>query len=190
MFDPHRTRWNDRRYYTRKGQVLQAKKTEVPYLIEPNRVDAYKRYILKNHIVTSADFPSPPPVIPTIDSIKFSEDPTIYPISALSLTTGPVTVAGRTQTIILTTSSADSNYWEVDILFLNDSYATYTIPAGCRYKTFVGSDPVNDAFALYSNNKRLIEIGQNHSRLPLQSLAILQNNFFDKSTINFSDVPA
>ena len=70
MFDPHRTRRNDRRYYTRKGQVLQAKRTEVPFSIEPNKVDAYKEYIIKNNLFSFPPVPPSPSTIISIDAIS------------------------------------------------------------------------------------------------------------------------
>ena len=50
MFDPQRIRSYNRRrsYYTRKGQVNQAKAVNIPFTIESNKVQAYKEYLIKN----------------------------------------------------------------------------------------------------------------------------------------------
>ena len=53
MYDPHRLRHNDRRYFTRKGQIIQAKAVNPPFTIEANKVDAYKEYIIKNRLIPS-----------------------------------------------------------------------------------------------------------------------------------------
>ena len=60
MFDPHRTRRSNRRYYTRKGQVLQASPVDVNPVIDQRLVPIYKNYLLKNNLVNS--IPSPPPI--------------------------------------------------------------------------------------------------------------------------------
>lgn len=51
MFDPHRTRRSDYRYYTRKGQVLQASRVNVNPTIDQRLVPIYKKYLLKNNLV-------------------------------------------------------------------------------------------------------------------------------------------
>ena len=61
MYDPHRLRRNDRRYYTRKGQIIQAKAFNAPFTIESNKVEAYKEYILQNKLIPKPPTPPPPP---------------------------------------------------------------------------------------------------------------------------------
>nr|QRV61601.1 hypothetical protein [Circular ssDNA virus sp.] len=70
MFDPHRTRRSDRRYYTRKGQVLQANRVNIAPIIEQRLVPIYKDYLIKNSLLPSV--PIPPPVI-TLDGIAISD---------------------------------------------------------------------------------------------------------------------
>lgn len=53
MFDPHRTRRSDYRYYTRKGQVLQASRVNINPVIDQRLVPIYKNYLLKNNLVQS-----------------------------------------------------------------------------------------------------------------------------------------
>ncbi|AER30024.1 unknown [Po-Circo-like virus 22] len=66
MFDPHRTRRSDRRYYTRKGQVLQASRVNTQPIIEARLVPVYKNYLISNGLA----FEEPPPV--PISSIEIS----------------------------------------------------------------------------------------------------------------------
>lgn len=187
MFDPHRTRRNDRRYYTRKGQVIQARNIPAPFTIDRSKVDAYKEYIIQNNLIPSS--PSPTPVKPTIDSVQFSEDPNLYPISAFNLSTRNVTIAGRSQTIILSTFSNSPTFWKVDLLYLPLSTSIYTIPSGCRYLSFTGTGAVNDSFALFSDGKKLITLAQ-HWPSTIIDQAWIQTNFISKSLLNISDVPA
>lgn len=60
MFDPHRTRRSDRRYYTRKGQVLQASRVNTQPVIEQRLVPIYKQYLINNNLVPTAPAPFPP----------------------------------------------------------------------------------------------------------------------------------
>lgn len=83
MFDPHRTRRSDRRYYTRKGQVLQASLVNSQPVIQQNLVPAYQNYLIKNGMV-NANIIQPPETIPVIgmtyDNVK-------YPFTDFEVTT-------------------------------------------------------------------------------------------------------
>lgn len=50
MFDPQHVRnwYNHRSFYTRKGQVNQAKAVNTPFTIEANKLQAYKEFLIKN----------------------------------------------------------------------------------------------------------------------------------------------
>lgn len=50
MFDPQYTRRSNRRYYTRKGQVNQAKAIDTPVVIEPRLIPIYLNYIKQNNL--------------------------------------------------------------------------------------------------------------------------------------------
>jgi hypothetical protein len=186
MFDPHRTRRYDKRYYTRKGQVIQASRVNTKPIIEQRLVPVYKDFLIKNGLVDVTDVPHD---VPTIDSVVFSDFSSAYPIKRFNLTTSPVTISGKSQALILNTSQRDRNYWEVTLIYLSGPSATYTIPASCRYRTWVGQGEVNDSFQFLSNYKRIIEIGQRQSMEDPNAVWI-QTNFIHKSIINFSDVPA
>lgn len=90
MFDPHRTRRSDRRYYTRKGQVLQASRVNVNPTIDQRLVPIYKNYIIKNNLLTA---PSPPPSMPIhpigIAVIFETGETNYYPFTGMTLITEP-----------------------------------------------------------------------------------------------------
>lgn len=184
MFDPHRTRRYDKRYYTRKGQVIQASRVNTKPIIDQRLVPVYKDHIIKNGLIDMTDIPHD---IPTIDAYVFSDYSNLNYIRRMDLTTSPVTINGKSQTVIFSTAS-DTNFWAVTLLFLSGPDATYTIPAGCRYKRFVGQGQVDDSFALYSNYKKLIVIGQRQSEESPNAVWV-QTNYIHKSIVNFSDVP-
>lgn len=52
MFDPHYTRYSNRRKYQKKGQIIQARRVEIPRTIEQSLVPLYKEYFTKNYIQT------------------------------------------------------------------------------------------------------------------------------------------
>lgn len=68
MFDPHRTRRSDSRYYTRKGQVLQASLVNPNPVIDQRLVPIYQNYINKNNRISA-----PAPVNIQIDCIRISQ---------------------------------------------------------------------------------------------------------------------
>lgn len=91
MFDPHRTRRSDRRYYTRKGQVLQASRVNVNPTIDQRLVPIYKNYILKNNLVNPPP-PSPPYPQTAIKPIGVciegnGQQKTYYPFTGFTLST-------------------------------------------------------------------------------------------------------
>lgn len=71
MFDPHGTRKTNKKYYTRKGQIIQAKRTNRTndVVIEPMLVDKYKKYILDNNLIPKPPVPPPVRLIPKIIGI-------------------------------------------------------------------------------------------------------------------------
>lgn len=60
MFDPHRTRRSNRRYFTRKGQVLQANRVDTSPVIDQRLVPVYRNYLIQNGLAYSQP-PVPPP---------------------------------------------------------------------------------------------------------------------------------
>ena len=68
MFDPHRTRRSDSRYFTRKGQVLQASRVNVNPIIDQRLVPYYRDYINKN--ITTA----PPPPSFGITGVSYGDN--------------------------------------------------------------------------------------------------------------------
>lgn len=183
MFDPHHTRYNDRRYYTRKGQIIQAKKVDPPFTIESHKIEAYKKYIVKNHLITQH-------TIPTVDSVSFSDDPNTYLISTMNTSTQPVTVVGPSQTIAISNSD-DPNFYLVYLIWCPSSSATYQLPMGCRYKTFGGAGAVNDYFHLKGDGTTIMEFAQTHvSSTQTVSIPRIEINAIRKTCVQITDLPA
>lgn len=70
MFDPHRTRRLYNRKYQKRGQIIQAKKVEIPRTIDQQLIPLYQDYFKKNYIegfVPSQNFTMPPFYIDTLD---------------------------------------------------------------------------------------------------------------------------
>ena len=85
MFDPHRTRRSDRRYFTRKGQVLQASRVNTKPVIEQRLVPVYQDYLELNGFVNI-----PRPVDPfSRKVIGISFNNVKYPFSEMNKTTDP-----------------------------------------------------------------------------------------------------
>ncbi len=104
MFDPHRTRRSDRRYYTRKGQVLQASRVNTQPIIEQRLVPVYKRYLIANGLAYDSPPPQPPSTVITLDGIGISDytsgDVHQLPFSDMTLSTEPtidVPISGAMQ---------------------------------------------------------------------------------------------
>lgn len=98
MFDPHRTRRSERRYYTRKGQVLQASRVNVNPTIDQRLVPIYKNYIIKNNLMPAPNPPPPTPpgpqpqntVTPLGIALQLSDMQTyFYPFTEFTLSTEP-----------------------------------------------------------------------------------------------------
>lgn len=60
MFDPHRIRRSDRRYYTRKGQILQASRVDVQPIIDQRLVPVYQKYLQANNLLPVRQIPPEP----------------------------------------------------------------------------------------------------------------------------------
>lgn len=73
MFDPHNLRTNRYRRYQKRGQIIQARKVEIPRTIEHSLIPLYKEYFTKNYItgyVPDQDLNIPPFYIQsTIDKL-------------------------------------------------------------------------------------------------------------------------
>lgn len=96
MFDPHRTRRSDSRYFTRKGQVLQASRVNTNPVIDQRLVPIYKNYILKNGLIKNPPPPLPPPspspstIHPIGIAITYDENlapPVYYPFASMTVKT-------------------------------------------------------------------------------------------------------
>lgn len=90
MFDPHRTRRSDSRYFTRKGQVLQASRVNTNPVIDQKLVPIYKNYILKNGLIPKPEAPPVQPIPIKGISIMFASDNIDnYPFKNMTKSTNP-----------------------------------------------------------------------------------------------------
>lgn len=91
MFDPHRTRRSDKRYYTRKGQVIQAGPVNTKPIIDHRLVPVYKNYLITNNLIDVPPPPEPPTPPPptttiTIDAVSVSSIAQTFPTNQLGYT--------------------------------------------------------------------------------------------------------
>lgn len=89
MFDPHRTRSSNKRYYTRKGQVLQASRVNTQPIIEQRLVPVYKNYLIRNNLIDDTPSPDDPINIEGVFFENASGQPFSYPITSMILSTQP-----------------------------------------------------------------------------------------------------
>lgn len=131
MYDPHHLRRNDRRFFTRKGQVIQAKNISAPFTIERNKVGAYKEYILKNHLVSQDELGV---VYLTGVSIYYN---TLYqstiPFNQFSYTNNPMTLdlGEGLHTIIKISQNSDS--YTLALILTNSTTFSFTLPGWYAY---------------------------------------------------------
>lgn len=144
MYDPHRLRRNDRRYYTRKGQVIQAKVVNPPFTIEANKVEAYKEYILRNRLISRPSTPTPPPQSPvTLDSVAITnihtEESTVIQFSSFEIIDGTLskTLGSGLHTYFLV--SYENDEYSLSIRVTSDNQLSF--PFTGWYAGFSSSDP-------------------------------------------------
>ena len=183
MFDPHRTRYNDRRYFTKKGQIIQAKKVNPPFSIENDKIEAYKNYLIKNHLVDALN------TVPIVDNISWSEDrSTLYPIEELPISEG-VSVERSCQILGLRVFPDNPKYYQVLIvLVFPRSSPYYWIPRGYKYQIFYGNEQWNDIFYLMSGSTSILEY-QGFGSLSNNN-NVVQNYYISKDAILIKGLPA
>ena len=122
MYDPHRLRSNDRRYFTRKGQIIQAKAITPSFKIEKHKVDAYKRFIIKNHLI-----PSELPIV--IDSLKLEwgngSSETLRDNEFVYTGDQPQTVNLSPGTRLCFSVSENNEYYNFNIFYSTDTTITF-----------------------------------------------------------------
>lgn len=142
MFDPHHTRYSNRKYYTRKGQVIQAKRIDNPVGVEDRLVPMYKNYLLKNKLISSSDVPQSPP---TYDSVFYSVDQSYTSIGDMAVTTAPTNVTNCAGIAIGVDPDAPS-YWDVYIFYVYN--LSFTIPANFAHKTWTAGTSLTGTFEI------------------------------------------
>lgn len=98
MFDPHRTRRSDSRYFTRKGQVLQASRVNVNPVIDQRLVPIYRNYLIKNNLLPPPDVPASPIEIGGVYIQYDSTNVKKFALSDMTLDTSPTVNISRTLT--------------------------------------------------------------------------------------------
>lgn len=178
MYDPHRLRRNDRRYFTRKGQVIQAKNISPPFAIERSKVEAYRNYILKNNLL-------PAPVAPETE-IDIQNLTIVYDAGAITQQFTDFTyTADRAQ---IPTIPGDNflcicieifqNYYNVNFNITSEGSATF--PENSWYLTW--QIPQTNNLKVYfqsgGDNVFNVELIQNQSGLYTTDVELFRTKFF------------
>lgn len=168
MFDPHRTRRSDRRYYTRKGQVLQASCVNVNPTIDQRLVPIYKNYLLKNNLISVPPQPTPPaptPDPPVQNKIKpigiavtlnSTSSTTYYPFTGFNYETqGTFELVANPlaawNALLLFQERQDGSFYFTTILFEN----TYRMQITNNRKCYYGVIEVVDTMDFLNSPKSL-----------------------------------
>lgn len=146
MFDPHHTRYSNRKYYTRKGQVIQAKRIDNPVGIEDRLVPMYKKYLLKNKLVTSDDLPQKPYLL---DEVYYSGTGDRVLIGDMAVTIAPTNVTNCAG-IAIGDDSERPGYWNLYIFYVYN--LSFTIPKGFAYKTWTAGTSLTAEFEIGSDD--------------------------------------
>lgn len=137
MFDPHRTRRSDRRYYTRKGQVLQASRVNVNPTIDQRLVPIYKNYLIKNNLFQSPSTTIHPIGIAVHDTS--TSEITYYPFTEFTVITAPSSsiTGGESSTysaLLMFQQLTDGNCLMSTISFTGTYTYNITNNVKCYYK--------------------------------------------------------
>lgn len=141
MFDPHRTRRSDSRYFTRKGQVIQASRVNTNPVIDQKLVPIYKNYILKNGLIPKAP-PPPAPIKPIGIAIsdEDSDNPTYYPFADMTLDARQTIslefpAQSQARALLLFSQQKDGSFL-FEVVYFQSSYQYYVVNnVKCYYKT-------------------------------------------------------
>lgn len=150
MFDPHYTRKSNKKYYTRKGQIIQAKRTNRAddVVIEPMLIDKYKKYIQDNNLIPKPTPPPPVRLIPKIVGIfnAYSNQEALFTDSQIPWThPQPQTMIEIDANRIFYVIGVSSTEIYVHIGTTGTTWAT-EIPEGFGVKTYVVFQIPNQGF--------------------------------------------
>lgn len=153
MFDPHRTRRSDRRYYTRKGQVIQASRVNVNPTIDQRLVPIYKNYIIKNNLLTSPPPPAPPQknFIPAGIVIKSQPQETLmyFPFTEFTFSTEETININMTtpsevyHALLIFQQKKDGSFEFITFSYTGTIEYTIKNNAKCYYKSIGANGPGN-----------------------------------------------
>lgn len=183
MFDPHRTRDSNKRYYTRKGQVIQARRVDAPLGIEGRLVPMYRDFILKNKLITGSDFPLQTPVI---NAIRFSIDGSTTLYEDLAQTISPQ-VVNNSIGIAIGTDTQNPDLWHIYIFLVIGPTIGFTIPKGFRWKSWsVSRVAINAYFELLNDDAFGYSFPIQHEAPGVsQNLSAINNILINKTLLKF-----
>lgn len=192
MFDPHRTRRSDKRYYTRKGQVLQAGRVNTQPIIEQRLVPIYKNYLLNNGLIDSTPSPPSPPSPDdkiNIEGVFFenaSGQVYSYPITSMTLSTDPTinysNNTGMRGGVILALFQDASGFYHLTAAGVQSGTLTLNIEnnAKCRYIYTTNWAPAPD---VWKNSIKGIYTDTNQTIISTRSNEL---NFSEYARLDFS----
>ena len=151
MFDPHRTRKTNKKYYTRKGQIIQAKRTNKSddVVIEPMLIDKYKKFIIDNNLIPKPPVPPPVRLIPKVIGIfnAFSNQEALFTDPQIPWTHPlPKTMIEIEPNHIFYVIGVSSTEIYVHIGSTGSTPWATEIPEGFGVKTYVVLQRPNEAF--------------------------------------------
>lgn len=158
MFDPHRTRRSDSRYFTRKGQVLQASRVNTNPTIDQRLVPIYKNYLIKNNLYVPPP-PQPPssPIHPIGIAVSFEAGETnYYPFTGMTVNTEPAfdihyNSMSSYRALLLFQQKTNGSFVFLVMTFSDEFTYNVTDNVKCYYKVI----PVNSGNAFLDANKSL-----------------------------------
>lgn len=146
MFDPHRTRRSDKRYYTRKGQVIQASRVNTKPIIDQRLVPVYKNFLIMNNLIPNTPPPPPPSTKISIDALSVSSIAQSFPTNQLGYSGaegGQIDLSQYTAPRVLLTIHPQTNDYLI-IIFMYGNLPTAMVDPNTYYVVFGLSGQIGD----------------------------------------------
>lgn len=127
MFDPQNTRQRNKYYYTKKGQILQAKITgDNNKFLDTSKVDLWKDFLIKNNLISRSEIPGPDPIVikqsyTTTDPLSLQDILSKFPDDAVPIKVkiqsskqylNAITVNGWEERVFLITGAVNGEFFE------------------------------------------------------------------------------
>lgn len=152
MFDPHRTRSYDKRYYTRKGQVIQAKRVDSLKGVQRNLIPMYKEYMIKNNLISVTPPPPPEPYVFNITNVRLGTSGDGVDFSNF-ITAAQDTVISGPALITTVDTAPNITMYTVANIWISSSQ-TYTVNANSKYYNWNRATPIS-GFIYFRNSEGL-----------------------------------